>query len=105
MTDLEKMRRDYEEMGRSLKAMEGKEAAKRPELVSGQIWKHANGDMYIVHWAGTSKDYASKLFSLVTIVGNGLGRAWAVRGGFGGQPEYFTYIGMAEDVLSIKLPK
>ena len=102
MTKLEEARKQYEALGAAIAALEAEEKAKRPELAPGQVWKHCDGDVYIVNVTGTSThNPLIFLYSLITIQGRDVGRAWCPDMGFSNKADDFIYLGMASEVLTV----
>ena len=98
MSDLEDLRRKHEEMGRTIAELEGKE--KQPMLKRGQLWKHKlYGEVYIVHMCGP---YENPEYRMVAIYGEGVGEKSCDSRDFYWAGEKFEYLGMANDLLTIK---
>lgn len=71
------------------------EAAKRPELAPGQIWKMHDGTKYVsIPWVDKT---------ILVNLDNGCTSRYA-NNGFGGDGKIFTYLGMASDLLTVKEP-
>lgn len=76
---------------------EAKEKATRPALAGGQLWER-KGIVFIVHRYGK---FGNPKYTLVCICNERSGDCWDVEG-FGGHNDEFEYIGMANDLLTIK---
>lgn len=90
MTELEQARKAYEELGAKLKVLEEAEKVKRPDLAPGQLWLYRDGDIYL----STPSDVLVNTRSWIT---------WAFNAGFKGADKDFTFLGLARDLLTIKV--
>ena len=99
MTELERARKELDALNATVKRLEEAEA-KKPSLAKGQVWRHKESG-YFVLWAsnGINKYHAQVVYSPTHYASAG-----NFYSNFPDNLDAFEFVGMANDVLKVRLP-
>lgn len=79
------------------------EAAKRPDLAIGQVWKHEGGAVYLAVFSGV-EGVPADLVCIKSVGVDPIGAHYNQGSGMSYMSRMFTYLGIASDLLTIKEP-